>query len=144
MKKRKSPKKHFGFEPIYDHLNLRYAPVWTQGKQVPTPPDMPDHLTIHGQRYRVQYWTSLFNGPNKKTPLDGVVVFSHRLIMLDSRSTFHHMREVLYHEAAHVYLHEKQQVDGRLAKITDAEIEGFCDLFGEAICDLAPNNPLPK
>lgn len=146
--KRKSPrkpKKHFGFDQIYDGLNMAWIPVWTLGgKEVPTPPNMPSEITVLGQKYRVRYRPGIYSAPKKSAQLDGIVIFSHRLIMIESGLTLHQMRETLYHEAAHVYLQACQMKDPRLAKITPYEIEGFCDLFGEAVCDLALNNPLPK
>ena len=139
------PSKHFGFNQIYDPLNIQWIPVWTlSAESSPAPEGMPSEATIYGQRYRIKYRKQIYSAPKKNSRLCGIVIFSNRLIIIDPDQTIHEMRETLYHEICHVYLKARQERDGRLGKITDAEIEGFCDLFGEAVVDLAVNNPLPK
>lgn len=143
--RKKSPRKRAKFDQIYDGLNIDWVPVWTMGgKEVPNPPNMPSEITVLGQKYRVRYRPGIYSAPRVKSQLDGIVIFSHRLIMIDSTLTLHQMRETLYHEVCHVYLKTAQQKDPRLAKLTDYEIEGICDMFGEGVYDLALNNPLPK
>ena len=149
MKKKKTPKrrprKHFGFTQIYDHLNLEWIPVWTLSKEAsPTPEGMPESVSILGQKYRVRYRKQIYSAPKKSAALDGIVIFSDRLIILDPDHSIHEMRQTLYHEMCHVYLCECFKKDLRLYKMRDKMIEGVCDMFGEAVYDLVLNNPLPK
>lgn len=146
MKKKKNPpKKHFGFTQLYDALNLQMVPVWTlSAQECATPNEMPSHISILGQRYRIKYRRLIYSAPKKSARLHGIVIFSNRLIVIDPDQGIHRMRETLYHETCHVYFKECQAKDGRLHKVSDQAIEGFCDLFGEAIVDLAVNNTLPR
>lgn len=142
---RKRPKKHFGFDQIYDGLNMGWIPVWTRGgREISTPMNMPSDVTINGQKFRVRYRTEIYSAPKKTASLDGMVIFPNRLILIDPEHSVHEMRETLYHEMCHIYLNECQKKDIRLIKLNDREIEGICDMFGAAVYDLALNNPLPK
>lgn len=139
-KKKKTPRKP-RFQQIYDGLNMSWIPVWTLGQEVPTPGDMPTSVTVLGQKYRVRYRTEIYNTPRKSTPLWGVVVFENRIILIDPRQPMHKLKQTLLHEMCHVYMREIRMKDNRLDKTTNAEEEGFCDLFGEAVSDLVANNP---
>lgn len=140
MKKKKIPPKP-RFQQIYDGLNMGWLPVWTLGKEVPTPGDMPSEVTVLGQKYRVRYRQEIYNTPRKSSQLWGVVVFDNRIIILDPRQPLHRMKKTLLHEVCHIYIHEIQAKDSRIQKITDLEEEGLCDLFGEAVFDFGTNNP---
>jgi hypothetical protein len=119
--------------------------MWTLSNQESACPNgMPTQVTIFGQKFRVRYRKQIYSAPKKTAPVNGMVFFSNRLIVLDAGLTIHDMRETLYHEMCHVYLDAIQKKDGRLVKLSHQQIEGFCDLFGEAIVDLALNNPLPS
>lgn len=142
-RKKKTPPKP-RFQQIYDGLNMSFLPVWTLGKETPTPGDMPTVVTVLGQKYRVRYRTEIYNHPRRSAQLWGVVVFDHRMIILDPRRPIHQLKQVLFHEMCHVYIKEMQMKDERLRRLTDAEEEGFCDLFGEAVQDLETNNPALK
>jgi hypothetical protein len=141
MRKPKTPP----LRQIYDGLNMGWIPVWSRGAEVSTPPGMPSEVSILGQKYRVRYRSEIHHVDKKrKIPVDGIVIFSHRLILIDPTQGVHSMKETLWHEMCHVYFNEAQKKDLRLAKVTDAQIEGICDLFGEAVYDLVANNPLPR
>jgi hypothetical protein len=143
VKKKKTPPKQ-RFQQIYDAFNMAWVDVWTLGKDCATPGDMPSQVTILGQKYRVRYRTKIYNHPRKSSQLLGVVVFDNRLIIIDPAQTLIKMKHVLLHEVCHAYMHEIRARDPRLQRITDAEEEGICDLFGEAVYDFASNNPIPK
>jgi hypothetical protein len=143
MKKRKTPKRR-RFQQIYDGLSMGWIEVWSLGKEFPTPGDMPSSVTILGQKYRVRYRTEIYNHPRKSSQLAGVVIFDNRLIIIDPAQPLFKMKQTLMHEIFHVYVREAKQKDCRLQRITDAEEEGFCDLFGDALLDLTSNNTLPK
>lgn len=143
--RRKRPLKHFGYTQIYDFLNMQWIPVWTKVLQEEaTPESMPSSVSVLGKKYRVKYFRDIYSAPKNTTSLAGVIIFSHQLIVIDPSDTLHGMRATLFHEMCHAYLSEIQAKDNRLQKITPAQIEGFCDLFGEAVIDLTVNNSLPS
>lgn len=127
------------FKELRDFDTNTSIHVYTKdGSEKETPKGMPDSLIIYGMHYSIKYHTHIFNSPKKNQRLRGVVIYAHRLILIDPNQSIHDMRETLYHEVSHVYL--KAKCTQSLSKLTDQQTEDLCDLFGEAIYDLVANN----
>jgi hypothetical protein len=147
MSKKKTPPKkpktkRAIYTPVRDPYNLTLIKVYTHGGQWrPTPTNMPSHMTILGQKFRVYYHTRIFAETVQNSRLLGVVLYPNRMIIIDPDQTMDDMKEVLYHEAGHVYIKAWQAKSEPLSKLTYHQVEHFCDLMGEAVCDLARNNP---
>lgn len=133
-----------GYTPLVDPYNHRLIQVLTHGGQWQAAPgDMPSEVNVYGQKYKIYYHTRIYNAPKKSQRLSGVVIYANRLIILDPDQPLHMLRECLYHEVGHIYLKAWQSKSEPLSKVSYAQMEDICDMFGEAICDLARNNPIP-
>lgn len=140
----KFPAKKVGYTPLVDPYNHQLISVLTYGGQwQPAPGDMPTEVTVYGAKYKIYYHTRIYNAPRKSQRLNGVVLYQNRIIILDPEQPLHQLRETLYHEVGHIYLKVWQTKSEPLYKVTHAQMEDLCDMFGEAICDLARNNRLP-
>lgn len=145
VKIRMQAPKRPGYTKLRNPLDPQPIEVYTRGGSWSAPPsDMPTQINILGQHYKIYYHNRIYAAPKVSQRLLGVVVYSHRMIIIDPDQTIHEMRETLYHEVGHVYLKMKQLCSEPLSKITFAQMEAFCDLFGEAVCDLSRNNQLPR
>ncbi len=118
-------------------------PLWTHGGHYyATPESMPNEVSVYGQKFKVYYHSRIYAERKKKARLLGIVIFSHRLIFIEPGQSIHMMRESLYHEIAHVYTKVWQTKSESLAGLSYQQIEDICNMFGEAIPDLASNNKI--
>lgn len=141
--KRAKPKKP-NYSKVWDPSTNIPLEVFTHGGAIYSAPlSMPTEVRIYGQRYRVLYHSKIYAQPKKQERILGMVIYDLRIIFIDPEQSIHNLRETLYHEVGHVYLKVWQSKSEALSKITYRQMEDFCDLIGEAIPDLAGNNPLP-
>jgi len=135
------PKKS-GYSQLHEPLNEQPLEVLTHGgKPYKTPRGMPSKVKVHGQHFQVFYHSNIYTMNFQR--LRGIVMYAQRLIIIDPKQTLHMMRETLYHEMAHVYLHTWQMKSKSLRKLTGPQVEDLCDLFAEAHYDARLNNRGP-
>lgn len=141
MKKKQSSKA--SYVQLRDPDQGAELPVYTHGgKAQPTPPHMPHEVNIYGMNYKIFYHTRIYADKKKASRLLGIVMFSQRYIFIEPGVPVHMMREALYHEIAHVYIKVAQSKSEPLSKLTYQQVEDMCNVFGEAIPDLARNNSI--
>lgn len=140
---KKTPKRlKFKFRKLREKLNGFEIDIYTtRGHEYPTPNGMPATVKISGAEYEIRYHSHIYATPHASARLMGMVMYGLRTIFIDPIWSIHEMRESLYHEIAHVYLHNWQQKKGSLAKLTPEQIEEFCDLFAEGFYDACKANP---
>lgn len=129
-----------GFTQLHEPINGQALALLTHaGKPWKTPNGMPRSVRVKGKTFRVMYHSKIYG--DIKTRLRGIVFYNHQLIVIDPTQPLPLMKETLYHEMAHVYLHDWQEKSKPLRKLSPVQVEEFCDLFAEAHSDARLNNP---
>ncbi len=132
-----------GYTRMRNPYNNLFLDLFTRGGgPASTPGNLPSHIKVYGQKYKIYYHSRIYNAPKKTQRLRGVVLYGPRIIFLDPEQSLHQLKETLYHEVGHIYLKTWQCKSESLNKITYQQMEDFCDLIGEAIPDLMGNNLL--
>lgn len=129
-----------GFTQLHEPRNNQPLEVLTRGGKTFNPPKgMPRKVKIQGKHFDIGYHSQIYTV--EKIRLRGIVMYNHRLIVIDPTQTLTMMRETLYHEMAHVYLNDWQDKSKPLRKLSSVQVEELCDLFAEAHYDACLNNP---
>lgn len=124
------------FKRLKHHLTGNPIDVYTrEGKETVAPPTMPTSVIILGMHFNIRYHSKIYAERKEKTRLWGCVLYWDQTIFLASEAALPQMRKTLYHEVSHVFL-EKANIKG----LSAAQVEELCDVFGEAVVDLATNN----
>lgn len=131
-----------GYKQLYESFNKQPLEIMTKGgRQYECPNGMPVSVIVKGKHVPITYHSRIYS--LQGVALRGMVMYSQRIIVIDPTMSLHMMRETLYHEMAHMYLHDWQEKSKHLRKLTPAQVEDICDMFSEghydAICN---NNPL--
>jgi len=139
--KKKAIKRKSGFVVLRERLNNNPLEVYTYGgRDYATPNGMPSLVKVLGQHFEVRYHSCIYAAPKSSERLRGIVMYGQRLIVIDPRQSIHSLRETLYHEMAHVYLHYWQTKSPALAKLSPLQVEEVCDMFSEGYYDALLNN----
>lgn len=143
MKKKQPRAKSTAYTQLRDPDSGVLIPLYTHGGQYQaTPATMPSEAKIFGQRYKIYYHTRIYSEKKKAQRLLGVIMYPYRVIFLEPGQPIHMMREALYHEIAHAYVQVWRNKSEALSKLTYQQVEDICDMFGEAVPDLAGNNTI--
>jgi hypothetical protein len=139
----KVAKPKVSYTQLVDPYNHSPIQVYTYGgRWIPTPGDLPSSIRILGLDFRIFYHSRIYAARKKESRLLGLVLYANRVIVLEADQPFDELKETLYHEVSHVYIKLTQRSSKNMADLTYAQTEELCDLFGQAVCDLARNNRL--
>lgn len=108
--------------------------VFTRGGNFhPTPNGLPSEVRVSGDVWKVLFHSRLYLTAKAKAPLLGVAIPSERVLIADPQVPDYELRDTVFHEVVHAWLHVGRQQDARLAKLSKEAEEAIAEVIAREL-----------